>query len=47
MFGKYINESVYTVIYHLISDLVSYHLWGICRSITPDWLSRCTPIYRS
>jgi len=25
-FGKYINESVYTVIYHLISDPVSYHL---------------------
>ena len=28
-FGKYINESVYTVIYQLISDPVSYQLQGI------------------
>jgi len=25
-FGKYINESVYTMIYRLISDPASYHL---------------------
>ena len=33
-FGKYINESVYTVIYQLISDPVSYHLQGIRPSVT-------------
>ena len=28
-FGKYTNESVYTIIYQLISDPVSYQLQGI------------------
>jgi len=28
-FCKYINESVYLVIYHLISDPVSYQLKGV------------------
>jgi len=33
-FGKYINESVYIVIYHLIGDPASYHLWGIRPLVT-------------
>ena len=53
-FGKYINESIYTVIYQLISDLVSYQLQGIALQLPAlhqarslDQLGRCTPVDKS
>ena len=51
--GKHINESVYSVSYHLISGPISYHYRALAlqllawlQAMSPDRLGRCTLIFR-